>query len=197
MMRTRGVLLAAILAAACGGESGEGGVRGSTPDSAGAAPVSDTGDASAPVPAAEPAASVVLAPDGVVVGGARVAFGGGREQVLAAVGGVLGAPQEQGTNEECPAGPLGFTQYAGLQLVFQDGSFVGWFAQEGSPLRTGQGIGVGSTLGQLKAAYPAATVEETSLGTEFAANELYGIVTNPSDEGKVQVMFAGTNCIFR
>lgn len=200
-MRIRGVLLAAILGAACGGGSDEGEVRGSAPDSAGAvaaAPVLDTAPASAPAPAAEPvAAGIVLAPDGLVSGGARVAFGGGREQVLAAVGGVLGTPQQQGTNEECPAGPLAHVQYAGLQLVFQDGSFVGWFAQEGSPLRTAQGVGPGSTLGQLKAAYPVATVEETSLGTEFAANDLYGIVTNPSDEGKVQVMFAGTNCIFR
>ena len=36
-----------------------------------------------------------------------------------------------------------------------------------------------------------------ALGTEFAADELYGIVTSASDEAKVQVMFAGTNCIFR
>ena len=198
-MRIRGVLVAAILAAACGGEPEGGAVRTSSPDSASGGAVRDTASAAAPVPAAEPVAGgVVLAADGLDVGGARLAFGGGREQVLAAVGAVLGAPQEQGTNEECPAGPLGFTRYqAGLQLVFQDGSFVGWFAQEGSAPRTAQEVGPGSTLGQLKAAYPAATVEETSLGTEFAADGLYGIVTNPSDDGKVQVMFAGTNCIFR
>mgnify|MGYP006137183767 CR=1 FL=1 len=137
-MRIRGVLLAAILAAACGGGSDEGEVHAAAPDSAGAAAgLPDTTNASAAAPAAEPVpAGVVLAPDGLVVGGARLAFGGGRDQVLATVGGVLGAPREQGTNEECPAGPLAYVQYAGLQLVFQDGSFVGWFAQEGSPLRT-------------------------------------------------------------
>ncbi|HEX6371860.1 MAG TPA: hypothetical protein VF006_23255 [Longimicrobium sp.] len=204
MMRFRGVLLAAVLAAACGSEPEAGAVRASSPDSASgvaAGAAGDTADAAAPVAAAaEPAAGgVVLAADGVEVGGAagRLAFGSGREQVLAAVGAVLGTPTEQGTNEECPAGPLSHVQYAGLQLVFQDGGFVGWFAQEGSPLRTARGIGPGSTLGQVKAAHPAATVEETSLGSEFAADGLYGIVTSPSNEGKVQVMFAGTNCIFR
>jgi hypothetical protein len=191
MMRIRGVVLAAIVAAGCGGEPEGGAVRTSSPDSA-------SGGVAAAAPAAKPVAGgVVLAAQGLDVAGARLAFGGGREQVLAAVGAVLGAPQEEGTNEECPAGPLAHVQYADVQLVFQDGSFVGWFAQEGSALRTAQGIGPGSTLGQLKAAYPAATVEETSLGSEFAADGLYGVVTNPSDEGKVQVMFAGTNCLFR
>ena len=199
-MRIRGVLVAAIVAAGCGGEPEGDAVRASSPDSTLGGVVRDTADAPAPVPAAQQpvAGGVVLAADGLDVGGAPVAFGGRREQVLAAVGVALGTPTEQGTNEECPAGPLGFTRYeAGLQLVFQDSSFVGWFAQDSSALRTAQGIGPGSTLGQLKAAYPAATVEETSLGTEFAADSLYGIVTSASDEGKVQVMFAGTNCIFR
>lgn len=198
-MRIRGVMLAAIVVAACGEEPDADAVRASSPASASGGVVQDTADAPAPVPAAEPVAGgVVLAADGLAVGGGQLAFGGGREHVLAAVSGVLGMPQEQGTNEECPAGPLGFTRYeAGLQLVFQDSSFVGWFAQEGSALRTAQGIGPGSTLGQLKAAYPAATVEKSSLGSEFAADGLYGIVTNPSGDGKVQVIFAGTNCIFR
>ena len=121
-----------------------------------------------------------------------------RLEVLAGVGGVMGEPREQGTMGECPSGPLYQVGYGGgLQLNFQDSAFVGWFAGEGAALRTARGIGPGSTLGQLRTAYPATTVEETSLGTEFAADELYGIVTSASDEAKVQVMFAGTNCIFR
>src|SRR5687768_12049105 len=98
MMRIRGVLLAAILAAACGSETDGGSGRASSPDSASGAAArvaGDTADAPAPVPTAEPvAARVVLVPDGLDVGGARLAFGGGREQVLAAVGAVLGTPQE-------------------------------------------------------------------------------------------------------
>ena len=52
-------------------------------------------------------------------------------------------------------------------------------------------------VAQLKAAYPAATVQETSLGMEFAAGDLYGIVTDSTGTGQVQMMFAGINCIFR
>ena len=205
MMHSRFALLAAMLLAACGSEpSADGGA--SAPDSAVSA-----GAAAQPVPAdtqpGAPAAgsgerAIVLLPDGLDVtgGGApkRLAFGNPRAGVLADVGAVLGAPAEQGTMEECPAGPLDQARYtAGLELVFQEGAFVGWFAREGATMRTASGIGPGSTLGQLKAAHPATTVEETSLGTEFAAGELFGVVSDASNAGQVQAMFAGTNCIFR
>jgi hypothetical protein len=157
-------------------------------------------DTPAPAAAAE-SPRIVLAPDGLsVTGGAprQLAFGSPRAGALAAVGAVLGEPAEQGIQEECPAGPLYHALYgAGLQLVFQDSAFVGWAARQGSTFRTAAGIGVGSTLGQLKAAHPAATVQETSLGMEFAAGDLYGIVTDSANAGAVEMMFAGTNCIFR
>jgi hypothetical protein len=200
MMNSRCLLLAAALLAACGSEPSGDAAR-SAPDSAGAAPavVGGAADTAATAPAAAPA--VVLASDGLdVTGGTpkRLAFGSPMAGVLTDVGAVLGEPAEQGLQEECPAGPLYQTSYGpGLQLVFQDSAFVGWFARQGSALRTAAGIGPGSTLAQLKAAYPTATVEETSLGMEFAATELYGIVTDSTDAGVVEVLFAGTNCIFR
>lgn len=200
-MHRNTLLLAALLLAACGSESSGDAARTPAPDSAATpgAPAADSG-AAAPV-AARP--SVVLARDGVeLAGGAgapeRLAFGAPREQVLARMGAVFGEPTRQGTMEECPSGPLFQVSYgAGLQLSFQDSAFVGWFAEEGSALRTAAGIGPGSTLGQLRAAYPATKVEETSLGQEFDAGELYGIVTDTTEAGQVQVLFAGTSCIFR
>ncbi|HEY0022362.1 MAG TPA: hypothetical protein VGB24_05610 [Longimicrobium sp.] len=143
----------------------------------------------------------MLAPDGLTLGAGapkRLVFGAPQAGVLADVNAALGEPKEQGNQEECPAGPLYQASYEpGLQVVFQDGAFVGWFAREGSRFRTAQGIGPGSTVGELKKAYPSTTVEESSLGHEFAAGELYGVVTGPSDTATVEVMFAGTNCIFR
>jgi hypothetical protein len=204
MIHSRCVLLAAALLAACGSEPNGDAAGGAAPDSAAAAPAvaRDTADTGSPVARPAAGAAVVLAPDGLeVAGGAapkRLAFGGAQAGVLADVGAVLGEPTEQGLQEECPAGPLYQTQYAsGLQLVFQDSAFVGWFAGQGSAFRTAAGIGPGSTRAQLKAAYPAATVQETSLGVEFAAGELYGIVADSTDAGAVEVLFAGTNCIFR
>lgn len=205
MARSTSLLLAAALLAACGSEPSTDAGAQSAPDSAATTPAAARApaDAQPPGPAADRGApALVLAPDGLnVTGGAapkHLAFGSPRAGVLADVGTVLGAPGEQGIQEECPAGPLYQVSYAGgLQLVFQDSAFVGWFSGEGSTLRTAPGIGPGSTLGQLRSAYPGVTVEETSLGHEFAAGELYGIVADTSSAGAVQVVFAGTNCIFR
>lgn len=205
MMNPRCALLATVLLAACGSEPSGGAARGAAPDSAGAASTAGQAavDSPARVPAAPDAAqAIVLAPDGleVTAGGApaRLAFGGPEAGVLQAVGPVLGEPAEQGIQQECPAGPLYHRSYAaGLQLVFQDGAFVGWSAREGSAFRTAPGIGPGSTLGALKAAYPEATVAENSLGMEFGAGDLFGLVSDSTASGRVEIMFAGINCIFR
>ncbi|HEX6038137.1 hypothetical protein [Longimicrobium sp.] len=198
--------IAVLLLAACGSEPSADAARpvdAKTADSAAAPAVAVTpADSTAAAPVAS-APAVVLARDGIELASgagapARLAFGAPREQVLARVGAVLGQPTRQGTMEECPSGPLFQATYAaGLQLSFQDSAFVGWFADEGSALRTAAGIGSGSSLAQLRAAYPTTKVEETSLGQEFDAGELYGIVTDTTAAGYVQVIFAGTNCIFR
>lgn len=206
-MHPKHLLLTTVLLAACGSESARDAAIGAAPDSAVQAPaavVRETADTVSRATAPERGdAAIVLAPDGLTMGGGagapkRLAFGGAQAGVLADVDAALGAPKEQGVQEECPAGPLYHALYAsGLQVVFQDGEFVGWAAREGSRFRTAQGIGPGSTAGELKKAYPAATVDESSLGHEFAAGDLYGVVTGPSDAATVEMMFAGTNCIFR
>jgi hypothetical protein len=205
MNHSKYALLATLLLAACGSEPSKDAAT-ATPDSTVQAPAvaGETADttsrASGP---ARGAGAIVLAPDGLTIGGGagapkRLAFGGAQAGVLADVNAALGAPEEQGIQEECPAGPLYHALYAsGLQVVFQDDEFVGWAARDGSGFRTAQGIGPGSTLGELKKAYPGATVQETSLGQEFAAGDLYGVVTGPSDSATVDMVFAGTNCIFR
>jgi hypothetical protein len=202
MIHPRYLLPLALALAACGpdrpADTAGDTVRASADSASGTvAPAVDTLPPAAPAPR-----SIALAADGleVIDGGApqRLPFGAARTRVLADVGGVLGQPAQQGMQEECPAGPLYQVGYAGgLQLVFQDSAFVGWFAQSGSTLRTARDIGPGSTLGQLKAAYPATKVEETSLGHEFDAGDLWGIVTDTTDAGEVEVIFAGINCIFR
>lgn len=202
----RSLLLFAVLLAACGSDGSDGSddaARPALPDSAApAAAVADTARRDTAQAAARGPSAVALTSDGLelIVDGAprRLAFGGAQGSVIAEVAGVLGEPRGQGMQEECPAGPLYQVSYAeGLQLNFQDSAFVGWFASAGSPLRTARSIGPGSTLGQLRAAYPGTTVEETSLGFEFAASELYGVVTDTTAAGAVEVIFAGTNCIFR
>lgn len=197
----RSLPLLAVLLAACGSDASDDGPRPASPDSAppGATAPDTVRQDTTPL---APENVITLTADGLelIAGGTprRLSFGSARAGVMAEVGGVLGEPRQQGTMEECPSGPLNQVSYAdGLQLNFQDSAFVGWFASEGSPLRTARSIGPGSTLAQLRAADPGTKVEETSLGYEFAAGELYGIVTDTTAAGKVQVIFAGINCIFR
>ena len=195
----RYLLLFAAALAACGSDRPADTADGTAPAAADSSPATVERPVGTVPPADDQASTITLAADGLELGaGRRLAFGAARTRVLADVGGVLGEPAEQGMQEECPAGPLYQVGYAaGLQLVFRDSEFVGWFARQGSALRTARGIGPGSTLAQLKTAYPAARVEETSLGYEFAADELYGVVTDSTDAGVVEVIFAGINCIFR
>lgn len=201
----RCLLLLAATLAACGSDRPADGAGGTSPASADSAPAAvERGPAdtlAAASGALPPESAITLSSDGLeVIAGTphALAFGTAQTRVLAEVGGVLGKPAEQGTMEECPAGPLYQVGYGnGLQLVFQDSAFVGWFARQDSPFRTAREIGPGSTLRQLKTAYPATKVEETSLGYEFDAGGLYGVVTDTTDAGVVEVVFAGTNCIFR
>ncbi len=130
-----------------------------------------------------------------------LAFGGAEEEVVAVLTRVLGTAPERGVNGECGAGPMAIAQWTdGLTLLFSDGTFAGW-AVDGD--RTGAdayqtmaGIGPGSTRAEM-AEVSEVAVEETSLGTEFASGDLYGILSGPGADARVTQMWAGTSCVFR
>lgn len=131
-------------------------------------------------------------------GAARpIPFGTARAQMMTALA-ARGAA-ETGTNGECGEGPLDFATWAdGLTLWFQDGVLAGWAlngAAEGAA-STAAGIAPGSSRAELESAY-AVTVEQTSLGTEFAAGELFGIIEGDGPEARVSAMWAGVSCNFR
>ena len=131
-------------------------------------------------------------------GAARpIPFGTARAQVMTALA-ARGAA-ETGTNGECGAGPLDFATWGdGLTLWFQDGALAGWALNgvEGSAASTAAGIAPGSSRAELESAY-AVTVEQTSLGTEFAAGELFGIIEGDGPDARVSAMWAGVSCNFR
>lgn len=131
--------------------------------------------------------------------GAGIAFGATQDEVLAQLA-FLGEP-EVATNEECGAGPMQIARWPnGLSLLFQDGRFAGWSVDgrgENRPATT-QGIDAdGSSRAELEAAYPGANVEESSLGQEFAAGGIGGLLDGSGPEAKVTAMWAGTTCMFR
>lgn len=166
------------------------------------------GNAAAVNASAEPgeaaAAAVNLAPDEltlVLAGGSarHVSFGTAKADAVRMIAAALGDPIEQGTSEDCGAGPLDFANFReGLSLYFQEGRFAGWDldGREGGKFTTANGIGIGSTRKALDEAGPV-TVEESSIGHEFMLGEMSGLLDSAGPEGKITNLWAGVNCIAR
>lgn len=124
-----------------------------------------------------------------------LAFGMPQADLLAALA-FRGAPGT-GANAEC-----GNTRYAnwpdGLSLLFEVGRFAGW-ALDGrtrGALTTMSGVGPGTTRASLDDAY-GAEVRQTTLGSEFTAGELTGLLDGPGQKATITNMWAGLTCIAR
>ena len=172
------------------------------PSTGATSPAPPEAPSSAPVPSTEaPAAPlVVLRPDGLgfAAGSASssLAFGVDGATVRAAVDRALGAGGELAT-PDCGEGSSS-VQYEGLFLLLQDGTFVGWTT--GSPgLTTGDGVGVGTSLADLRAALPALELSEGTVGVEFSTAEggLAGFLDGDDDSSRVTSLGAGTRCVAR
>jgi hypothetical protein len=125
-------------------------------------------------------------------------FGMPQDQLLAILEGFRG-PADGGTNSECAAGPVDYAVWAdGLTLNFQEAVFVGWALDERAEgaHATMNGIGPGSTRGELEAVYEV-EVEQTSLGTEFSAGGMAGILDGDSPDARITALWAGVDCVFR
>ena len=155
--------------------------------------------------AVEAAPALALAPDGVSIvldsGSTRHAnFGMARDVVVPMVSAALGKPTGTGTNSECGQGPMEMVDFkGGLNLEFQDGKFVGWDVdgREKGGYTTMNGIGIGSTLKDLRAAFGEVTVENSSLGDEFSAGDLGGLLTSLKPDATITHLWAGSTCQFR
>lgn len=150
------------------------------------------------------AANVVeLRPEGVAAGSEAFFFAAGQKEVETALAKSLGPVLRTGANNECGAGPVTFTDFAGgLTVHFQQGRMVGWnwhLAQDGDTPPTGTvklagEVQVGSARAVAEAASGFAPVEGSTLGEEFALGSKIGGFTK---DGKVEMLYAGTQCFFR
>lgn len=156
-------------------------------------------------PATAPLSSGGLAIEGEglrifdVSGAARaLPFGTPQATVIAAVTAATGgAAPEESTNEECGQGPVQFAQYAnGLDLLFKEGEFKGWFLDEAG-LTTADGIGVGTPRATLAAARTVEMTPDSTLGAEFSAGDLNGFLTSTAAEATVESLWGGDSCFFR
>jgi hypothetical protein len=198
MKTLRHTLAAALLLglAACGQAADE------AADPAAPAPAAE---APLPVTKVEEKPVVALAPEGLMLvassGKTRLLdFGLGKAQVVEILTQAQGAAGKEIRNEECGAGPMVFVEWPdGLTALFQDDRFAGWSVGRGaSPkLTTMNGVGVGSTRSELIAAFAGATIEESTLGQEFTAGGLSGILDGTAPTAKIDAIWAGTSCVFR
>ncbi len=194
--RTALALAALIAVAACD--------RNATP-----APAEPAAPAAAPAPAADPAGPSVsdgglaIEAEGLRLfddtGAARaIPFGTPRETAVSVVAASVGGPApEVTTNDDCGAGPTQFAQFSnGLQMLFQGGTFQGWFVDEAG-LTTVDGMGVGSTRASIESSRTIQMQEDSTLGAEFDAGDIGGFLTAGTAEGTVTSLYAGLTCFFR
>jgi hypothetical protein len=140
----------------------------------------------------------------------EIGYGMPYKQIVAIVRNILERePAKVGVNSECGAGPLKMASWSnGLTLVFKETKrdngewlFAGWFASKPQPkeskLSTMAGVGVGSTLAELKSAYKI-SVSKTTLGQEFAVKSgIYGLLSGIGDDATIDAMWSGVSCNFR
>lgn len=146
--------------------------------------------------------AVALDPEGIrffdsATGASRLlAFGVGQPATVAALSAALGAePIEQAEVDDCNASHVRWGQ--GLGAWFTVGHFAGWSVGDGaSGLATAAGVKPGSTRAELESAYDA-TVFESSLGTEFTAGEMGGVLDSHAADARVIHLWAGSTCIAR
>ena len=159
---------------------------------------------------ADPAGVVRLRGDGLEVTGplgTMLSFGSPRETVEAELASAMGEARDVGTNEECGAGPVAFTEYpGGLTLIFQNGALAGWSLGDGdgdgdgqsADIATAEGIDLASSEAELAAAYEVEMIADSTLGEEFTTPAgIFGFLTGEGAQKEVESLHAGTNCFFR
>lgn len=158
----------------------------------------------APAPSAPAVAAPKLALDGeglrlfdAASGAARlIPFGTRKADALSALTAVQAAPpREQGENVDCRA--TFATWASGLTAWFAQDRFVGWSVRPGSrEVTTASGLTVGSSRADLDSAY-SANVAPSSLGVEFTAGGLAGLLDSARPDAHVTHLWAGATCIAR
>jgi len=99
-----------------------------------------------------------------------------------------------GTQTQNDCGAV-FVQHDGLVLVLRGERFVGWSATPGSPLRTADGLGSGTTLAELRQARSDVQVRQGTLGPGFTSGRLAGFLDGTGDTGTVTSLYAGDVCL--
>ncbi len=196
------IVAAGLLLVSCGSAEETGGElpsgdavvaeEGGVPMGAAEAAGETVTSAELPVPALDGEGLRMVIPSGAT---RLIPFGSERRVVENAVGRALGKGGTRSSLDECGAGPMEFSKIDGLSLNFQDDRFVGWTLDASSPLTTIDGVGAGSTRAEIEQSRTVTLVEDSTLGAEFRAGGIGGFFDG--EGGRVNLLYAGTQCFFR
>lgn len=149
-----------------------------------------------------PAAKLALDGEGlriftVPAGTSRsVPFGLGQAETLAMLTAVQGAPDRRLENLECNASSAIWLN--GLTTWFAGNKFVGWSVRSPAPaLATAGGLRVGATRAEVESGASVARIAESSLGEEFTAGGIGGLLESKGAHAHVTNLWAGDTCIAR
>jgi hypothetical protein len=185
---------------ACSPDAGENAASNNASAANAASPAE--GNSAAAPPAAAPAARSPLVLEGAGLGipdaspPRILSFETPKAAAIEAVTKALGRPPtELGENQECGGGGLEHAAWKDeIVLYFEEGNFAGW--DSGGKLKTKEGIGIGSSRADV-AKLPGFEVEESTLGTEFRAGGLGGLLQSKAPAAKVTDLWGGAICSFR
>ena len=138
---------------------------------------------------------IILAAEGLSAGtGELIELGSSQAEAIAFVTTALGGAPAEAMNNDCPMGHVATASWErGLILLFRDDALVGW-ESTAADLTTGSEIHAGSTVDELRTAYPAVEIQETTTPSHvFILEEgLYGPLN--ADQTAVEAIRAGQNC---
>ena len=86
--------------------------------------------------------------------------------------------------------------YRGITLYLDGPRWVGW-STTSRTLTTGDGVGAGTTLTELRAAFAEVAVTTATIGPEWSAGELSGQLTGTTPTSTVARVQSGQTCVFR
>ncbi|MEM1272596.1 MAG: hypothetical protein AAGF88_02200 [Pseudomonadota bacterium] len=120
----------------------------------------------------------------------RIDFGRAQDGVVDTASQLFGAVPDRITEQsECGAGVVTAASWPGVTLNFLDGDFRGWVLA--APGLSAEGL----TVGTPRAAINGVTFRETTLGTEFGRNGVFGLILPGEDD--VSLLWSGVSCFFR
>ncbi|MEL7197347.1 MAG: aspartate-semialdehyde dehydrogenase [Pseudomonadota bacterium] len=146
---------------------------------------------------------ILLNGKGLKAGAEGFFFGAGQNEAIGSTTKLLGDPVRTASNDECGAGPMASSDFAGgLTLNFQNGVLVGWLWQmprEGDaapvvPISLQSDTQLGTSRADLEATDGYLAIPDSTLGEEFSLGDAIGGFV---EGDAVSMLYSGTQCFFR